>query len=59
MQDPFITIGRILMLVFPPFMILVPLVTALLVPRRATGGFSSRSSQARCSRSQRGARLSS
>lgn len=36
MQDPFITIGRILMLVFPPFMILVPLVTALLVPQRAT-----------------------
>ena len=36
MQDPFIIIGRILMLVFPPFMILVPLVTALLVPRRAT-----------------------
>lgn len=36
MQDSFITIGRILMLVFPPFMILVPLVTALLVPQRAT-----------------------
>ena len=36
MQDPLITIGRILMLVFPPFMILVPLVTALLAPQRAT-----------------------
>jgi hypothetical protein len=36
MSDPFLTFGRLLMLVFAPLMLVTPLIFALLVPNRTT-----------------------
>ena len=36
MSDPFLTFGRLLMLVFAPIMLVTPLIVALLVPNRTT-----------------------